>query len=186
MRRLAGLAVAAAVLGCASPTGVNGGASAPPAGATAPAPAPGDATILATASQGAVATALAPPAEAGASRSSVSGCLTAVGESDATRFPAPPVSRNPAPPVTVTAVPGGALVVHELTHACCLRAQVTTSIAGSRAVVRETLTGNPCRCMCGSTLRTAVGLPPGAWTVVVELEIGGQVRPVAEIPVAVR
>jgi hypothetical protein len=53
-------------------------------------------------------------------------------------------------------------------------------------VVRETLTGNPCRCMCGSTLRTAVGLPPGAWTVVVELEIGGQVRPVAEIPVAVR
>jgi hypothetical protein len=66
MRRLAGLAVATAVLGCASPAGVNGGASAPTAGATAPAPAPGDATILATASQGAVATALAPPAEAGA------------------------------------------------------------------------------------------------------------------------
>jgi hypothetical protein len=151
--------------------------------ATAPTSTAGTAPALGIASQ---ETGLVPPASPGASRSAVSGCLTAATEADAGRFPAPPVTRDAAPAVTVTAVPGGALVVHELTHACCLRSQVTSSIAGARAVVRETLSGTPCRCMCGSTLRTAVALPPGTWTVAVELETGGEVRLVSERPVTVR
>jgi hypothetical protein len=180
VRHPAPLAVLALVAACASPAG--GGA----AGASDPAPTspPAGASSLGIASQSAAG--LVPPAEAGASRTSVSGCLTAATESEGSRFPAPPVSRNPTPPVTVTAVPGGALVVHDLTHACCLRSQVTSSLDGRRAVVRETLTGTPCRCMCGSSLRTAVALPPGAWTVAVELETGGQVRLVSELPVTVR
>jgi hypothetical protein len=179
------LSVLILVAACASPAGGGGagatspaavaspGPTAPAATPTPPAAPPAGAPSLGIASQGAVAAGPIPPADAGASRSVVSGCLTAATESDGSRFPAPPVSRNPAPPVTVTAVPGGALVVHELTHACCLRSQVTSSLDGRRAVVRETLTGTPCRCMCGSTLRTAVALPAGAWTVAVELETGG-------------
>ena len=191
------LSVLLLVAACASHAGGGGAGAASPAATASPAPAPPEATPSAAAAPPAGAPSLGiasqgpggglvPPAGAGASRSAVSGCLTAATESDGSRFPAPPVSRNPAPPVTVTAVPGGALVVHELTHACCLRSQVTSSLDGRRAVVRETLTGTPCRCMCGSTLRTAVALPAGAWTVAVELETGGQVRLVAELPVSVR
>jgi hypothetical protein len=193
VRPLALVAAGWLAASCASPSAGNGAAAGAPSAqpsTSVPAPSgptgPGTGAALAAALQGSTPDALTPPTEAGASRSTVSGCLTAANESDATRFPAPAVSRNPAPPVTVTAVPGGALVVHELTHACCLRSQVKTSLSGSRAVVRETLTGSPCRCMCGSTLRTAVALPAGAWTVAVELETGGEVRLVAELPVAVR
>ena len=49
------------------------------------------------------------------------------------------------------------------------RVGVTTSAADRIVTIRAVLSGTPCRCMCGSTLRTRLGLAAGAWTVVVEL-----------------
>lgn len=115
-----------------------------------------------------------PPEEPGASRTAFEGCLLAANEADAARFPAPPATRTGGiPPVKVTLVQGGALVEHALTHACCLKAKVETHLAGRTAIVSEVLSGNPCRCRCGSTLRTAIALPSGTWTLVVDLEEGG-------------
>jgi hypothetical protein len=115
-----------------------------------------------------------PPADAGGSRTTLSGCLLAADEAAAARFPPPPVTRTGgAAAVTLKAVAGGVLVEHSLSHACCLKAKVSTGLAGRTATVLTQLSGTPCRCMCGSTLRTAVSLPPGAWSVAVDLEEGG-------------
>ncbi len=76
----------------------------------------------------------------------------------------------------VVKAPGGALVTHPFSHSCCLKAEVSARIEGSHAIVLEKLTGKPCRCMCSSTLRTAVGLTPGWWTVVIDLDLGGKVK----------
>jgi hypothetical protein len=126
-----------------------------------------------------------PPKEPGASRTAVTGCLATANEADAARFPAPAPTRDVAPPVTVTASAGGVVVTHELTHACCLKSEVTTRLSERQVVVREKLLGSPCRCMCASSLRTTVGLLPGSWTVSVELENAGEVRRVAELQVQV-
>ena len=66
--------------------------------------------------------------------------------------------------VSVRAAPGGAVVVHELAHACCLRAKVSARLDGDLVVVTERLVGTPCRCECGSVIRTGVGLPRRADT----------------------
>ncbi len=108
----------------------------------------------------------------GASHTAVQGCLAVQSESEASRFPVPPPTRSAPPPVTVTAVPGGILVVHELAHACCLKSEVATRVEGESVVVSERLTGTPCRCMCSSTLRTSVGLLPGRWSVALDLDRG--------------
>lgn len=129
---------------------------------------------------------LVPPETAGANRAVLSGCLLAANEAEAARFPPPPVLRSAAPAVTVAATPGGALVTHELEHACCLKGAVASHLEGRVAIVRERLLGSPCRCRCASTLRTAVSLPPGAWTVAVEVEEAGAVRRVYEQPFQVR
>jgi hypothetical protein len=57
------------------------------------------------------------------------------------------------------------VVTHNLIHACCLAAQVTSSIERDLVTVREHLTGEPCKCDCTSMLETVVGLSPGAWIV---------------------
>jgi len=107
----------------------------------------------------------------------VEGCLAAGSEAEAARFPARPATRTLAPTVTVAAVAGGAVVTHQVSHACCLRAEVTTRSEERTVTVLETLSGKACRCMCASTLRTRLGLAPGAWTVAVELDLGaGQGR----------
>ncbi|MHB8879865.1 MAG: hypothetical protein ACYC8T_39755, partial [Myxococcaceae bacterium] len=59
---------------------------------------------------------------------------------------------------------GGVILSHELSHACCLKASVTSTLEGAKLTVRETLSGSPCRCMCQSTVKTAVGLSPGHYT----------------------
>ncbi len=120
------------------------------------------------------------PLEPDALHSSVTGCLTARNAAEAARFPSPPVTRSSVPAVTVRPVPGGAIVVHELAHACCLRGEVNTARSGRRVTVTERLTGKPCRCMCSSTLRTAVPLEPGRWTIEVELDQGRLRRLVTE------
>jgi hypothetical protein len=108
----------------------------------------------------------------GESRTTVQGCLAAASEAEAARFTARPATRALAPPVTITAAAGGALVTHQLSHACCLRSAVTTRAEERTVIVLETLSGAPCRCMCSSTLRTQLGLSPGEWTVVVDLDMG--------------
>jgi hypothetical protein len=117
-----------------------------------------------------------PPLTEGTSRSTVTGCLAAATQAEAEQHLPPPVTRSTAPAVTMTPFRGGVSVAHQLTHACCLKAQITTRIEGSSAVVLEKLTGSPCRCMCGSMLRTAIGLAPGHWTIAVDLEQDGRVE----------
>jgi len=128
-----------------------------------------------------------PPAEVGASRTEAQGCLAVASEAEAARFPPPPVTRAPGPPpVRMTPVAGGVLVEHTLTHACCLKAVVTSHAERGTATVSESLMGNPCRCRCGSTLRTAVALPPGRWTLALDVTDSGGTHRVIEQDVEVR
>ncbi len=127
-----------------------------------------------------------PPAAALATRAAFSGCLLATSEAEAASHPPPPVTRAPGPAARITAVPGGVTVEHPLTHACCLTGAVTTRLEGRTVVVSEKLSGAPCRCRCGSTIRTEVSLAPGTWTVGVELDEGGGPRPVARLDVTVK
>jgi hypothetical protein len=198
------LAALAALLGCAArppeqvlavapgrpadPPAARPAAGSVAAAVARPVAAPTDAAAHGVAVSGA-ASGAAPtaPAEPGASRSAFTGCLLAADEASAARFPPPPVTRVAGDPsVKVTAAPGGALVEHTLTHACCLRATVTTRLIGRTAAVLEQLGGEACRCRCGSTIRTAVALPPGTFTVTVDLEDSGGVHRVSEQPVTVR
>jgi len=146
------------------------------------------ALLLALAAAGCAARPPAPAHGPGpTTRASFSGCLVAKGEADAANHPAPAVTRSaPAPTARIDAVAGGVTVEHPLTHACCLTAAVTTRLEGRTAVVTERLSGSPCRCRCGSTIRTEVSLAPGAWTVAVELEDGSGTRRVAQQDVKVR
>jgi hypothetical protein len=121
-----------------------------------------------------------PPA-AGQSRATFEGCLAAAGtEQEGEKFPARPKTRSMAPPpVTVSASGLGVTVAHELEHACCLKAEVSSAVEGGAVTVTERLLGTPCRCMCSSTIRTAVGLAPGSYElVVVEQGAGGASREV--------
>jgi len=113
------------------------------------------------------------PLRAGEAAVAMAGCLTAV-EDEATgeKFPVKPVMRGgpQKPAVVVSASGAGVVVTHELSHPCCLKAAVTYGQEAGVLRVRETLAGHACRCMCSSTVRTAVGLAPGDYTVVLELE----------------
>jgi hypothetical protein len=84
--------------------------------------------------------------------------------------------------VAVTTSGNNVHVVHDLRHACCLKAAVQTAVVGKVVRITETLSGSPCRCMCGSTLRTTVRLRPGDFRL--ELWLGG--KKVHEAPVAIR
>jgi hypothetical protein len=127
-----------------------------------------------------------PSSAIGDSRTVAEGCLLAAGEAEAARCPPPPVMRTGGlPAARVSPVAGGVVVEHPLTHACCLTARTTTRIEGRVAVVTEALGGNPCRCRCGSTLRTALRLPPGEWTVALDLEASGATQRILQQPVRV-
>ena len=126
---------------------------------------------------------LFPPATPGASRTELEGCLAA-GAGDATdgaRFPARAASRGGAsdPEVTISKTGTGVVVTHALGHACCLKASVAASVEAGALSIDETLSGDPCRCECRSSIRTAVGLAPGKYTVSVRLhDPGGGAREV--------
>jgi hypothetical protein len=87
-----------------------------------------------------------------------------------------PPTRALPPPAHLEVQPtaGGVRVVHQVPHACCLRASVTSEVTGTIASVRENLSGTPCRCMCASTLTTVLSLPPGTYQVDVELTVSGR------------
>ncbi len=106
---------------------------------------------------------LLPPSEVGAHRSTVDGCA-------ATPDKEPPATRS-APPdesVVASATGGGLVLTHEVPHACCLKATTAVEVIGDRVVVTDTLEGTACRCRCSSTIKTAVGLKPGTYTVEVK------------------
>jgi hypothetical protein len=111
---------------------------------------------------------LLPPAEAGAHRSVIEGCALSQEEPPATRA-------REAPESFVQSVLGtGIIVSHTLPHACCLKADTAVAVAAAHVTITETLTGTPCRCRCSSTIKTAVGLAPGAWAVQVKtIDPGG-------------
>lgn len=105
-----------------------------------------------------------PPPEVGASRSAVLGCAAkpeaAEQEAGNTRGGMPVQEK-----VEAVAAGHGMIVTHDLPHACCLSAKTTAALEGTKVTVTETLEGTPCRCLCSSTLKTAVGLSKGTWTV---------------------
>lgn len=123
---------------------------------------------------------LLPPATPGESRTEITGCLAdpSAAERGATRSPTSPAPGTPQ--VRVTPMARGVLIAHELSHACCLSGAVESRLEGSKLVVTERLSGMPCRCMCASTLRTAVGLSPGTYELVLQVEEGGRTRVVDE------
>jgi hypothetical protein len=170
---LARLAPLIALLGCAN-------ASAPPAHhstATAqPTPRADPSAEAARARPSAPGLVPAPRLAPGAARATIEGCLATATEAAAASFPPPPPTRSSPPPVTVAKVPGGIAVTHRLTHACCLKGNVSTEVSGEAVVIVETLRGTPCRCLCASSLRTIVGLSPGTWEVSVDLDDRGRRR----------
>ena len=115
------------------------------------------------------------PPPAGQSRTAIEGCLASAGtEEEGAKFPQRPATRSAAPPPVTVGISGlGVVVTHALSHACCLKAEVTHAIENGAVTVMEKLSGTPCRCMCSSTIRTAVGLAPGSYELAVQLQIGG-------------
>jgi hypothetical protein len=99
--------------------------------------------------------------QVGRSSTTIEGCLNR--DKSSSRRSKPPVS--PQAGAEVRPIPGGVVVTHNLIHACCLQAEVTSSIEREVATVREHLTGEACKCDCASTLETALGLTPGDWIV---------------------
>ncbi len=103
----------------------------------------------------------------GQSQTTVAGCLAGEKEKSIVRA----TGEYQDDEVEVRPVPGGALVIHQLTHPCCLEANVRFTTRGNNlATVHERLGGEPCRCVCRSTIETAIGLGVGMWTVQVEVE----------------
>lgn len=89
--------------------------------------------------------------------------------------------------VTVTTTGTGAIVTHHFNHLCCLEAEVSTSVEGGQVTIAEALSGDPCKCMCDSTVKTAVGLEPGSYTLVyTQRRDHEEPRTVAEQPIEIR
>lgn len=120
---------------------------------------------------------LLPPSTPGESRWDVAGCAAeAAGGEEATKAYAVAPTRAPlADPVRIGQTGTGIVVHHDVDHACCLAADVTAAVEGSAVRVRETLSGTPCRCVCRSSLRTAIGLAPGSYELTVEVDRSGVV-----------
>jgi hypothetical protein len=123
---------------------------------------------------GACATTSPPPSaspavelEPGQSRSSILGCLATGGQD---KGPSRALQESEADSISIRAKTGGALVTHAFAHPCCLEGDVRTAIDGEVVTLHERLTGEPCRCMCHSTMETMLGLAPGRWTIRVILE----------------
>jgi hypothetical protein len=115
--------------------------------------------------------AAAPALASGEARTTVEGCLARQDKGAA-----PAATRSASDPeesVQVSGHPWGVQVRHVLRHACCLDGATSVTVEASSIVVRETLTGTPCRCICTSTLTSAVGAGIGSYAVTVILELPG-------------
>jgi hypothetical protein len=128
-----------------------------------------------------------PPVDPGKVAWRADGCLALAKGSaeDDKRFPAA-MTRASQADVTVSVMGVGAIVTHTLRHACCLHGDVQAHVRGQDIEVREVLTGDACRCMCASTVKTAVGLKPGQYTLRVVVVTGGVETEVARKPVEIR
>jgi hypothetical protein len=146
--------------------------------AVAPAPAPRPGGFASTGSF------LVPPATPGEYRTSVQGCLA--GGKEAAKGTRSRRSGRQADEIRVHALGTGIVVNHLLTHTCCLEASVTSTVEGNTVRIREELFGKPCRCMCRSTIRTAVALTPGDYRVQVDLFAHGESKRVHEEDVSVK
>ena len=114
-----------------------------------------------------------PPAE-GTSRFVAEGCAAKPEEAEKnanTRGGMPSGDK-----VTPSATGTGIIDSHDLAHACCLKAESAADIQGTSVTITETLSGTPCRCMCSSTLKTAVGLKKGTWQVSLKTVEGGNTK----------
>ncbi len=125
---------------------------------------------------------LTPPRKPGTTRFEVEGC--AAHPERGTRQ-APPGAMYSQTRLEVQPTPGGVIVVHELAHACCLKAKVTSHLKARTATLRETLSGTPCQCTCSSTLRSALALEPGTYQIVVELERSKKIQKLHQQEVSV-
>lgn len=67
------------------------------------------------------------------------------------------------PEIALRPTSSGVVITHALHHNCCQKADVQTKVEGEKITVTETFTGATCRCNCRSTLKTTVGLKPGAY-----------------------
>lgn len=109
----------------------------------------------------------------GQSVTRASGCMEreSVAEEPVTRSAAP----NEEEAVRVSVYGTGVLVTHVLPHNCCQRGDVVAQVDAEGGAVRvvQRLGGPLCRCMCGSEVKTRVGLSPGAYAVSVWVEQEG-------------
>lgn len=120
----------------------------------------------------------------GTSRSVISGCLK-TGQPTEEMVTRGVVMKGGEDSVQIETGATGLEIRHDLGHACCLEAKVVTSVKGQEVLVVENLTGEPCRCMCRSTITTSVSLKYGDYTLILEVNEIGQYRRVLEKPVTI-
>ncbi|HYR55018.1 MAG TPA: hypothetical protein VEM39_02815 [Myxococcaceae bacterium] len=125
---------------------------------------------------------LTPPEKPGTTRFEVEGCAA---HPERGTKQEPPRAMYSQTRLDVQPTPGGVIVVHELAHACCLKAKVTSQVKDRTATLRETLSGRPCQCICSSTLRSALALEPGTYQVVIELERSKKVEKLRQQEISV-
>jgi hypothetical protein len=94
----------------------------------------------------------------------ITGCLAEPAKEAVATRSGPPPSASPAA-WRVSALGSTVVVTHTLDHACCLHGAATATVNGAVIVVEEQLTGEPCRCLCSSTIQTRVNAPPGDYDV---------------------
>ncbi|MBK7579425.1 MAG: hypothetical protein IPI67_04380 [Myxococcales bacterium] len=189
--KCAWLAPLVLVIGCTrapAPTAHDGAPDPAPASTGAPAPtAPAEGTASepnSEAPQAATEGSSELPGALNASSSKVAGCLASPGGTEQA-----PRSRGMAaqkPELAVAPVSGGVQVVHELSHACCLKSKIDSKVEGNVVTLNEVLSGTPCRCMCSSTVTTSVRLAPGNYTVKVLVDTNGQKHASGEQQVTVK
>ncbi|MFZ5891520.1 MAG: hypothetical protein ACOY0T_10755 [Myxococcota bacterium] len=109
----------------------------------------------------------------GEASTSVTGCLASASGMPERSLPATKASgKSAGVEIVLGAKPK---VVHQLTHACCLRQQTRVERSGQALTIVEELSGNPCRCQCASTLSTELALPPGKYELrVVTVQAGAR------------
>ena len=147
--------------------------------------------------QGAVGVqrALIPPAVEGQNVSRIEGCLAqgAGDDGDGVRFPVLTPTRGgdaKAKATRVSTTGTGVLITHELSHACCLKAKVHSVVERTYSRyqtvhVSVVLSGEPCRCMCSSTVQAAVGLQPDTYILAVEVADGESLETVHQSQITV-
>lgn len=96
--------------------------------------------------------------------SQITGCLAAAPPNQSPTRAAPSKSSG-GETWRATALGNGVLVTHRFEHACCLKGSATATVTGSAITVEEQLIGQPCRCVCESTIQTRVPAPPGEYDV---------------------